>query len=348
VSTDERTLEVFMDQNNKCNLKCRMCGFSDPRAGALPKFDLPMALFEKIVDQVLPRARYLALSCMTEALMTRDFSERLHVLRRAQVPFTELITNGTLLTDRIIEAILAVPLSRIAVSIDGATKETFETVRVGANFETVIANVRRFSEMKAQAGATLPELRINHVVSELNEAEFPLFLDLAESLSPQAIDVRTIVRMSDAVDRGPSDESFFVRVREMRELLDAWCARTGIRNEGYLRPQEANIEIFTSTGERLTCQRAWNTVAIHANGDVLPCISWTRPPVGNLALQSFDEIWRGEAAEAIRREFEAKKPGIDCLHCTIKKDVDPEAHDDFFYRMIAKGPDALRAGGFEQ
>lgn len=347
MSTDERTLEVFMDQNNKCNLKCRMCGFSDLRVGGLPKFDLPMALFEKIVDEILPRTRYLALSCMTEALMTRDFPERIALLPRAGVPFTELITNGTLLTDRIIEAILAVPLSRIAVSIDGATKETFEAVRPGAIFEKVIANVRRFSELKAQAGAVLPALRINHVVSELNEAEFPRFLELVESLSPQAIDVRTIVRMSDAVDRGPTDESFFARVREMLEMLDAWCARTGIRNEGYLRHQEATIEIFTSTGERLSCLRPWNTVAIHANGDVMPCISWTRAPVGNLALQSFDEIWRGEAAEAIRREFEAKKPGIDCQHCTIKKDVDPEAHDDFFYRMIAKGPGALREGGYQ-
>ena len=35
-----RPLSVFMDQNNRCNLKCRMCGFSDARVAALRKYDM--------------------------------------------------------------------------------------------------------------------------------------------------------------------------------------------------------------------------------------------------------------------------------------------------------------------
>ena len=34
-SESARFLSVFMDQNNKCNLRCRMCGFSDPRVDGL-------------------------------------------------------------------------------------------------------------------------------------------------------------------------------------------------------------------------------------------------------------------------------------------------------------------------
>ena|SRR6266496_4491818 len=37
----ERFLSVFMDQNNRCNLRCKMCGFSDARVGAVPKYDMP-------------------------------------------------------------------------------------------------------------------------------------------------------------------------------------------------------------------------------------------------------------------------------------------------------------------
>ena len=160
MTTGERYLEVFLDHNNKCNLKCLMCGFSDPRVVGLPKFDMPFELFEAIAREVLPHARYLALSCMTEPLMTRDFPERLRLLPAAGVPFVEVITNAMLLTDRIIEEILAVPLTRLTVSIDGATKETYERIRVGANFEKVIANVKRFSEMKRQRAAALPLLRM--------------------------------------------------------------------------------------------------------------------------------------------------------------------------------------------
>ena len=37
----ERFLNVFLDQNNKCNLRCQMCGFSDSRVAALSKYDMP-------------------------------------------------------------------------------------------------------------------------------------------------------------------------------------------------------------------------------------------------------------------------------------------------------------------
>src|SRR5207244_263729 len=37
-----------MDQNNKCNLKCRMCGFSDPRVDSLTAYDMPRELYDSI------------------------------------------------------------------------------------------------------------------------------------------------------------------------------------------------------------------------------------------------------------------------------------------------------------
>ncbi|MFI5180550.1 MAG: radical SAM protein [Thermoanaerobaculia bacterium] len=343
----ERFLEVFLDQNNKCNLKCRMCGFSDPRVAPLPKFDLSFPLFRKIAAEIFPRTRYLALSCMTEPLMTRDIGERLALVGVSGIPFVEIITNGTLLSEAIVRSLIAARISRMAVSIDGATKETFEKIRVGANFETVLENIRRFSRIKRETGAALPHLRVNHTLSPTNAHEFDRFLNLLESLEPQSVDVRTVVKFSNALDTGTKDSAFYVVVQEVREKLDAFCRRTGIENVGILRWQPTRIEIFQATGERATCPRPWNTVAIHANGDILPCITWTRPPFGNLARQSFDEIWTGEAAESIRGEFTRAKPGVDCEYCTIKKDVSvPEGEDDdFFYRMIAKSRPVLPDAG---
>lgn len=73
----KRFLHVYMDQNNKCNLRCVMCGFSDPRVKDIPKYDMPFWLFEKIAGEIFPYAEYLALSCLTEPLMTKDFPQRL-------------------------------------------------------------------------------------------------------------------------------------------------------------------------------------------------------------------------------------------------------------------------------
>jgi radical SAM protein with 4Fe4S-binding SPASM domain len=327
-----------MDQNNRCNLKCRMCGFSDPRVAGLRKFDMPFWLFEKIASEVFPRTSYVALSCLTEPYMTRDFDDRLAIVGRAGIPFTEVITNGTLLNDAHADALIDAGISRVAISIDGATKETYERIRVGASFEKVVANVRLLTARKAARGAELPSVRINHVLTEENETEFPLFLELVESLRPQGVDVRTAMRMSDALYQGTDDPVFYGKVTKARDELEAFCARTGIANVGILRWQPTVIELFGSTGEKVTCKRPWNTVAIHANGDVMPCISWTRPPYGNLARQSFADVWDGAALAEIREQFTIDRPGIDCEHCVIKKSTVPEEDDDFFYRMIAKGP----------
>jgi MoaA/NifB/PqqE/SkfB family radical SAM enzyme len=334
----ERTLNVFMDQNNKCNLKCTMCGFSDARVAALPKHDMPFWLFRKIAEQVFPRTQYLALSCLTEPLMTRDFDERIRLLASHPVGFSEVITNGLLLNERLIDAMIDIPISRIAISIDGATKETYEAIRVGASFEKLLANVRLLEERKARRGAAHPRLRINHVISEMNVDELPLFLELVESLGAQAVDFRTVLRMSNAVYQGTREHAFYEKVVAAREAIARFCARTGAEDVGALRWQPDLITLFTPSGEPVTCRRPWDTVAIHANGDLMPCISWTRPPYGNLAESDFEEIFAGPALAAIRAEFEREMPGIDCEHCTIKKASSPEEHDDFFYLMLKKPP----------
>src|SRR5215208_5595418 len=77
-----RFLNVFMEQNNTCNLKCRMCGFSDPRADAVPRFHMPMGMFEAIARQVFPLTTYLHMSLMTEPFMTADFPDRLLLAKR--------------------------------------------------------------------------------------------------------------------------------------------------------------------------------------------------------------------------------------------------------------------------
>lgn len=337
---ERRVVNVFLDQNNKCNLRCRTCGFSDPRVASLPRYDLPRWLFDRIAAEVFPRARYVCLSLMTEPFMTRDFPDRLAACAEYGVPFSEVITNGTLITRRAAEKIVDAQLSRVIVSIDGGTKSVFEFLRPGARFEQVIANWRLLQETRRSRGAALPLLRINHVLSEPNIDVFDDFLALAESLEPDEIAVRTVSRMSDAEIQQAEDPAFWGKVREARGKLFAFCARTGIVDSAFLRDRPEEIELFAA-GAALTCRAPWDVLAIHPNGDAYPCMAWSRPPIGNLARQTFDEIWSGDALASLRREFEVQKPHIDCLHCSIRKSAD-DVDDDFFFRKLAKPPAAER------
>lgn len=331
----KRFLNVFMDQNNKCNLKCIMCGFSDPRVRSITKYDMPFSLFEKIAREIFPFAKYLALSCLTEPLMTKDFIQRLDLLKTFPVPFIEIVTNGTLLTREIAEKMIDVSVSRLAISIDSAVPEKYESIRVGAKFEKLVHNIQMLNAVKEERNSELPKLRINHVISRLNMNEFRLFLDFVESLHAQAIDVRTVIPFKNAQYRDSEDSTFYKDIAVIREELQNWSQRTGIEDVGYLRYQAERIDIDNGSGERMTCRRPWDSVAIHANGDMAPCISWTRQPTGNIAEESFSALWNGQAYGLIRKEFDDKKPGVDCLHCTIKTEAGIK-EDDCFFEMLKK------------
>jgi radical SAM protein with 4Fe4S-binding SPASM domain len=250
------------------------------------------------------------------------------------VPFSEVITNGTLLTAGAIETILDARLSRVIVSIDGGTKPVFEMLRPGARFEQVVANWNALRAARESRRDTLPVLRINHVLSEPNIDTFDDLLDLAEELNADELSVRTVSRMSEATIQQSSDAAFWRKVRAARASLAAFCTRTGIRDSGFLRDRPVPIELSLDSGETMTCRYPWDWLSIYPNGDAFPCMAWSRPRIGSFVDQTFDEIWNGPALAELRREFEAVRPGIDCLHCTIRKSAD-DPDDDFFYRKLA-------------
>jgi radical SAM protein with 4Fe4S-binding SPASM domain len=333
-----RFLHVYIEHNNTCNLKCRMCGFSDPRVASLPRYHMPASMFESIARQIFPLTTYLHMSLMTEPFMTPDFPERLMLVRDLGVPYSLVVTNGTLLTDRKIEQVLDSQITSLAFSIDGGTRELYEEIRVGARFENVVQNIERFKEIRKRRGLTLPKLRINHVLQNRNIDRFESFIEFLISIGAEQVDVRTAQPMGFEIGRETKDAGFYAKVHRLRPLLADACHAHGIEDCGFMRDQSSVIDVLTSSGERMTCRRPWNTLAIYANGDVLPCATWTRPPLGNIGRESFEEIWNGEEAERLREEFERAKPGIDCQHCTIKQTQAAGEYDDFFFERMRSAP----------
>lgn len=314
-----------------------MCGFSDPRVADLRGYDMPFWLFRRVAEQVFPRAQYLALSCITEPFMTKDLQRRLGLLKDYPVPFAEIITNGTLLDRERIQSLIDSRLSRIGISLDGATAEVFERIRVRARFDRVVSNIRLLTEMKAAAHSTLPEVRLLHVLSETNIDHFRDFLRLAHSLEVQCIDVRTILPFRNAEDRGTQEEEFWVKVRECQDMLHAWTSETGVQIVGHLRGSPEAGNLYDLAGQRQLCRAAFQNIAVRFNGDVLPCMGWSRPPLGNLAHQTFEEVWDSTEARSLRQEFTEKRPGVDCLHCTICRD-DSNVEGDAFFETLSKQP----------
>ena len=84
-------------------------------------------------------------------------------------------TNGSLLTKKISKEIINSGLTRLQISLDAATKEIFDIIRVGGNFDKVISNVNRFMKIREELKSELPTVRVNFVQTDTNKHELNSF-----------------------------------------------------------------------------------------------------------------------------------------------------------------------------
>ena len=97
------------------------------------------------------------------------------------------ITNATLLTDRVHEIIERVPITCVAASLDAATAESFEALRVrgrNADWQSAIDNLKRLGEMKQHKDFTFT---LSMTVSTVNCHEVEDFVDLALGLGAEPL-----------------------------------------------------------------------------------------------------------------------------------------------------------------
>jgi len=191
----KRTLKVIWDISNKCNLRCRMCHFSFDHVFHQEPHHTSPADFERIAASALPLAHTLILSAGNEPLMSPHFIDILKVAARYSVPQLLFLTNGQLLSPAVADAILETGVTQVQISIDGATRETYEYIRRGARFDRLLRNLEYLSARKIQLGRRLPQLQFNVVLMRRNLEELPLFVDLAERLGVEWIAARHLLMM---------------------------------------------------------------------------------------------------------------------------------------------------------
>jgi len=71
--------------------------------------------------------------------------------------------------------------------VDGASREVYEAIRVGASFDRVTENIRRCTRYRQAAGSTKPRFMLNFVILEHNLHEIPSFVSLAAHLGVEHV-----------------------------------------------------------------------------------------------------------------------------------------------------------------
>ena len=165
---------VYIEPTTKCNLKCRICvrhAWSEP-LGAMS-----WATFHRILQGLrsfspLPQVFFGGFG---EPLTHPEIYRMIRAAKELGSE-VELITNGTLLDDGSVQALLESELDTLWVSVDGATEGCYAEVRTGAALEGVQQNVARLQQQTQRLSRKTPQVGLAFVAMAGNAVEFPQLL----------------------------------------------------------------------------------------------------------------------------------------------------------------------------
>lgn len=175
---------VQIESSTKCNMKCQMC----IRAPG-ENFDMPFDFFRSIIDQLRSSwfgTKQVDLTGVGEPLLCKNLISMVKYTKKAgfTVGFT---SNFTLMNEEKAKELIQAKVDYVHVSIDSARKETFERMRLGANFEDVMSKVKLFAEAKKEMKSSKLTLKLTVTLSTESMKEIPELIKLAEDLGVDSV-----------------------------------------------------------------------------------------------------------------------------------------------------------------
>jgi len=176
------TLSV-VSTKGRCNLACRMCGGGNGRLEYLRAADLDRMMAHTPTAELV-----ILVAGDSEPLLNPETSNILRTIH-AHHANCNIVTNGHLLSDRLIDAMVKTgqPAS-INVSLDAATPNTYKAIR-GASLEAVTTRLARLRDAKNAANVQRPIISLLMVGMEDNIDELPRFIELAAELGANRVHV---------------------------------------------------------------------------------------------------------------------------------------------------------------
>lgn len=171
-------IKIDYEVSNKCNFRCAMCLLQEV-VDSVPH-TMNYTDFQKSIEEQYGLVE-VKLQGLGEPLLNKDFFKMVDVCVSKDI-WVRTITNGSLLhLNENYKKLIDGKVGEISISIDGATKETFEKIRIGSNFEQVVRNatmINSYAEEKGEQWRTSCWM----LVQKDNYSEMEIILDLAAKM----------------------------------------------------------------------------------------------------------------------------------------------------------------------
>jgi pyrroloquinoline quinone biosynthesis protein E len=234
--------------------------------------------------------------------------------------YIEVVSNGTILTEDIYEVITKTRHFNITISFDGADKETFESIRVGSNFDEIKANLTKMIQAKPRHS----KVSASMVGFEEHKEQIKPTIELLADLGIDEFYLQFIV-----INFGQDslDEKTVEHRIQMKNQTDAF--KTDLYKTA--RQKGLKMEITdTLFDEQNPCPWPWLGTYIDTEGYIIPCCHVANAEIcnfGNLNQQDFRTIWYSKEYQRLREQIKNNRIPNFCRSCYKLPNPKRESHE---------------------
>jgi MoaA/NifB/PqqE/SkfB family radical SAM enzyme len=234
-------------------------------------------------------------------------------------------THGMSLKPEVIEQIVDLGLDQLAISIDGADKKTFELLREGAVFETVIENVLKLQNLKKLKGQTVPEIHIATAVSTHNVKQLDKIVKLGKKLGVSRIVFTDLI----IVDQKKAEVSvsrtdlFWKNFQKAERLGKKYGIDILYFYQNPFPWKKSHLPEIDTKNRRFACRDPWKTCILDRKGNMKPCCYYP-PNTGNVFNTPLPEVINNKENRELRRLLIKGDLPKCCLDCGMLLEITRE------------------------
>jgi radical SAM protein with 4Fe4S-binding SPASM domain len=292
-------LIVHIQTQPFCNGRCVICPYSTVSKMLEPGI-MEWDLFVKIANELAsePLLSKVTFQMQNEPLLDNRIFDCVKYLKSRNVDkMCSLVTNGELLDKFSLTDIVQSNLDSLIISINAHTKEMYQSINIGLDYDKVMQNIYRL----LSNSSTKQKLMLSFVLIERNKHEV---YQAVRYWNKKGIKTRVLKLVSTA--------RFLDNYETYRPVTDYYESHFPLRFWRHL---------MSRLRYTIGCSFPFFQMHILHNGDVvLCCQDWYRGTVvGNTRTNSLREIWNSEKMAEIRRLMLRKRyERIDsCKECPM-------------------------------
>ena len=216
---------LWVTVTSRCNIRCKTCGLWKKQ------WDLPYKTAKEVMENYPYMERLVWLG--GEVFLYKHFEEMFDEAGKWNNLKQQIITNGYVLNEKWMNKIIRTQNTELTFSIDGVTKEVYEEIRQGSNFERVISNIRYIFNLKKTLGIK-KDIRMNSVIMKTNYKQIYDLLELAHNEGFNQLSLMAL-----HFDNAPNENIFYGDTRNQEALNFVYKAIPILRQ----RAIEYNIDL---------------------------------------------------------------------------------------------------------